>query len=93
MRLQKSDSGRTKQSQKHIFPDDVAALVAKLQKVRDAGIPIIMTTGNHDYDIMDAAAFEEAYFGLLEPVDRIRLRSVIRPLWRMWFFSLWMTTP
>lgn len=52
------------------YEGDVSGLTAKLQKVRDAGIPIILTTGNHDFDMMDAAQFEEAYFGLLDPVDR-----------------------
>ena len=52
------------------YADDVSGLVKKLQKVRDAGIPVILTTGNHDFDGMDAAAFEERYFGLLTPADR-----------------------
>lgn len=52
------------------YPGDVAGLTAKLQKVRDAGIQVILTTGNHDYDLMDAAEFEDAYGGLLDPVDR-----------------------
>jgi len=51
-------------------PADVSALVKKLQRLRDAGIGIILITGNHDFDLMDAAAFESAYFGLLDPVDR-----------------------
>ncbi len=48
----------------------VSALTQKLQTVRDADIEIILTTGNHDYDRMDAEGFEKAYFGLLDPVDR-----------------------
>ncbi len=50
--------------------EDVSGLVSKLQRVRDAGISIIMTTGNHDFDLMDVAGYEAAYFPLLEPVDR-----------------------
>lgn len=49
---------------------DVAGLVTKLQKIRDQGISIIMTTGNHDFDLMDAGAYEAAYYPLLDPVDR-----------------------
>ena len=49
---------------------DVSRLVSKLQKIRDAGIHIVMTTGNHDFDLMDAGQYEQSYFGLLEPVDR-----------------------
>lgn len=52
------------------YDADVSGLVQKLRKVRDAGIPIILTTGNHDFDCMDAAAFEEMYFDLLTPADR-----------------------
>ena len=42
----------------------------RLQRIKDEGIGIILTTGNHDFDIMDAKEFEEAYFSLLSPVDR-----------------------
>ena len=52
------------------YSRDAAGLAAKLQKIRDEGIPIIMTTGNHDMDLMDPAEFEKTYFGLLDPVDR-----------------------
>ena len=52
------------------YSRDVAGLTAKLQKVRDAGVQIVLTTGNHDMDLMGAEEFEEAYFGLLDPVDR-----------------------
>ena len=51
-------------------PEDVSTLVAKLQKVKDSGVSLIITTGNHDFDQMDAAEYETAYFPLLEPVDR-----------------------
>ena len=49
---------------------DVAGLIPKLRKIKENGIPIIITTGNHDFDLMDAGEFEKAYFELLEPVDR-----------------------
>ena len=49
---------------------DVAGLIPKLRKIKESGIPIIITTGNHDFDLMDAGEFEKAYFELLEPVDR-----------------------
>ena len=47
------------------YSRDVAGLIPKLRKIRDNGISIIITTGNHDFDLMDAAEFEEAYFELL----------------------------
>jgi len=56
-----TDSGKEK---------DVHDLVQKLQTIRDKGISIILTTGNHDFNHMNAEEFEEAYFGLLNPVDR-----------------------
>ena len=49
---------------------DAAGLRQRLQKIRDNGIPIILTTGNHDFNHMTAGEFEEAFFGLLNPVDR-----------------------
>ena len=49
---------------------DAAGLRERLQKIRDNGIPIILTTGNHDFNHMTAGEFEDAYFGLLDPVDR-----------------------
>lgn len=49
---------------------DAASLAEKLGKVRDAGVQIVMTTGNHDFDGMTSQEFEETYFGLLEPLDR-----------------------
>ena len=50
--------------------EDASGLVQRLQKIRDNGIPIILTTGNHDFNHMTAEEFEDAYFGLLNPVDR-----------------------
>ena len=52
------------------YDRDVAGLLPKLQKIKDSGVPLIITTGNHDFDLMDAPAFETAYFGLIDPVDR-----------------------
>ncbi|OON85271.1 hypothetical protein BXO88_13475 [Oribacterium sp. C9] len=52
------------------YTGDVSELVSKLQKIKDSGIPVILTTGNHDFDLMDEAGYEKLYFGLLEPVDR-----------------------
>ncbi len=49
---------------------DVEALIAKLQRIRDAGIRLVITTGNHDFANMDPTAFEEAYFSLIEADDR-----------------------
>ena len=49
---------------------DASALVKKLRKIQDAGVRIILTTGNHDFNRMDADDFEAAYFDLLEPQDR-----------------------
>ena len=50
--------------------EDASGLRERLQKIRDNGIPIILTTGNHDFNHMTAGEFEDAYFGLLNPVDR-----------------------
>ncbi|MBR1855512.1 MAG: metallophosphoesterase [Oribacterium sp.] len=50
--------------------EDVAGLTARLKRIKDAGIPLVITTGNHDFDLMDEDEYEKAYFGLLDPVDR-----------------------
>lgn len=52
------------------YSGDVDALVSKLQTIKESGIPVIVTTGNHDFDLMGEEEYEAAYFGLLEPVDR-----------------------
>ena len=52
------------------YEKDAAGLTAKLQKIRGAGIPLILTTGNHDLDLMSEEEFEQMYYGLLDPVDR-----------------------
>ena len=51
-------------------PDDERALASILERVRDAGIPVVMTTGNHDYDFSDADTYEENYASLLEMEDK-----------------------
>ena len=49
---------------------DVAALVKKLQMIRDAGIPVIVTMGNHDLDHMTSKKFVECYEPLMDIVER-----------------------
>ena len=51
-------------------PADVEALIGKLQRIRDAGIRLVITTGNHDFANMDPVAFEETYFSLIRADDR-----------------------
>ena len=51
-------------------PDAVEALVSKLQMLRDAGIRLIITTGNHDFNNMTPEEFEKAYFGLIDADER-----------------------
>ncbi len=51
-------------------PDDERALASILERVRDAGIPVVMTTGNHDYDFSDADTYEENYASLLDMEDK-----------------------
>ncbi len=44
-------------------PEDVKELASKLKKVKDAGIEVIMTAGNHDYGQNDSSIRAyEAYF-------------------------------
>lgn len=52
--------------------EDIIALVNILQKIKDAGIPVILTTGNHDKDQCTKEEYEELYFSLLEPEERDR---------------------
>ena len=49
------------------YAADVSSLVTKLAKVKDHGIPVIVTTGNHDFDQMNAEEYEASYFPLLDP--------------------------
>ena len=46
--------------------EDVRELAAKLQKVRDAGIEVIMTAGNHDYGAGSMVPYEQYFLPLLE---------------------------
>ncbi len=48
------------------FKEDEEALAQLLQKVKDAGIAIVMTTGNHDMDHGDAKQYKQIFFSLLE---------------------------
>ncbi len=50
--------------------EDIIALVDILQEIRNAGIPVILTTGNHDKDLCTKEEYEELYFSLLEPEER-----------------------
>ena len=52
------------------YSGDVEELVSKLHAIKDSGIPVIVTTGNHDFDLMGEEEYEKAYFELLEPTDR-----------------------
>ena len=46
--------------------DDAHALYEMLKPVKDAGIRIVMTTGNHDFNNMSPAGYEEIYFPLFD---------------------------
>lgn len=46
-------------------PEDEKALAGKLQKVVDAGIPVVMTTGNHDYNQSDMQVYAGNFDSLL----------------------------
>ena len=50
--------------------EDALLLAEKLKRVKDAGIRVIITTGNHDFNQSDAAGFEKEYSELIEPEDR-----------------------
>ncbi|MDO4415948.1 MAG: metallophosphoesterase [Erysipelotrichaceae bacterium] len=45
---------------------DVTELSSKLSKVREAGIEVIMTTGNHDYGQRDMKPYEAYFLPLLD---------------------------
>lgn len=42
-------------------PEDEKILAEKLSRIRDAGIPVILTTGNHDFNRSDPSVYEENY--------------------------------
>ena len=50
-------------------PQDEKALSEKLRKVVEAGIPVVMTTGNHDYNQSDMQVYASNFNGLLEKLD------------------------
>ena len=51
-------------------PNDAALLAGKLKRVKNAGIKVIITTGNHDFNHSGAEDFEKAYYDLPEMADR-----------------------
>ncbi len=51
-------------------PIDEVNLSKHLQRLKDNGITVILTTGNHDYNQSDASVFEENYFPLFTITDR-----------------------
>jgi len=51
-------------------PDDVKALVSKLKKLKKAGIRLVITPGNHDFNNMTPEEYEKAYFSLIEADER-----------------------
>lgn len=50
--------------------DDVNALYAMLEQIKDAGIAVVMTTGNHDFNNMSPSVYEESYFPLFDVHSR-----------------------
>ena len=46
--------------------EDVKELAAKLSKVKDAGIEVIMTTGNHDYGAGSMEPYKQYFLPLLQ---------------------------
>lgn len=51
-------------------PEDARYLADRLSILRNAGISVILTTGNHDLDQSDAGMFEEIYYSLPEMYSR-----------------------
>ena len=49
---------------------DAAVLAEKLKRVKDAGIQVVLTTGNHDFNQSSPEDFEKIYYGLPEMTDR-----------------------
>ena len=54
---------------------DSQELAHRLEKIRDAGIRIILTTGNHDLNHSNPEDFEEFYYGLVQMDERDRTSS------------------
>ena len=51
------------------YREDSRELARRLAKIRDAGIRIILTTGNHDLNNSTPEEFEEDYYGLVQIDD------------------------
>ena len=51
-------------------PEDMQALKQILQKIRDAGIPVVMTTGNHDFNRSTPEEYWDCFSDLFDVVDR-----------------------
>ena len=49
---------------------DAVILAEKLKRVKDAGIQVVITTGNHDFNQSSPEDFEKIYYGLPEMTDR-----------------------
>ena len=51
-------------------PEDMDLLARKLRKIADAGIPVVMTTGNHDFDHASPPEYAAAFDSLCVPADQ-----------------------
>lgn len=51
-------------------PDDMRMLRGFLKRLRAQGIEIIMTGGNHDFDLGSEDLYERMFYGLLKPDER-----------------------
>ena len=49
---------------------DREAFQNELFKIKEAGIPILMTTGNHDFDLCSVEEYQDTYFPLLDCTDK-----------------------
>ena len=49
---------------------DALILVEKLSRIREAGIDVVITTGNHDMWVKDPTVFEDCYWPLFTPDER-----------------------
>ena len=51
---------------------DMLVLCSYLEKLRNKGIRVILTTGNHDFDHCTASSYEKHYFPFLDILDKDR---------------------
>ena len=51
-------------------PEDMRVLKQILQKIKDAGIPIVMTTGNHDFNRTTPQEYWDCFSDLFDVMDR-----------------------